>query len=212
MPKFVKDHQPFSGLVGAIVGALIIAAATLLTASGGSSGSGQGSGSSTTTTSSSTSTGTTKTQQPPTKPTFLSTLVEKGEAGGDQPQPGEIQLGGREMSNSVFYEKIEGESVAQSCKNEPYDCRATTYELKGKYSSLVGALGLIETESNGPQVHWQVRVDNRMERQGKIQAGGAIAIDIPLHHRNTLELRFILEGDFNSSTTTVVWGEAQLKP
>lgn len=116
------------------------------------------------------------------------------------------------MPNSVFFEQIEGESVAQSCKNELYNCRATTYELKGKYSSLIGTFGLIEPESLGAKAHWQVIVDNRMERQGKIQAGTTVPLDIPLRHRNTLELRVVLEGDFNSSTTAVVWGEAELKP
>jgi hypothetical protein len=211
--RFVREHGLFGGLIGAVLGALIIAAATLIASSNGSSRSGSShGGSSSSTTTSSTSTETTKTPLPPTKPVFLSTLVEQGEAGQDQARAGEIQLGGREMPDSVFYEKIEGESVAQSCKGEMYNCRATTYELKGRYSSLVGTFGLMETENYGPQAHWQVLVDNRMERQGKIQAGGTVALDIPLHHGNTLELRFVLEGDFNAPTTTVVWGDAQLEP
>jgi hypothetical protein len=116
------------------------------------------------------------------------------------------------MPNSVFYEKPERESVSQACKGEPFACRATTYELKGKYRSLVGTFGLIETESYDVQAHWQVLVNNRMERQGKIQAGTTIPLNIPLHNRNALELRVILEGAFNSATTTVVWGDAKLEP
>jgi hypothetical protein len=116
------------------------------------------------------------------------------------------------MSNSVFYEKPEHESVAPACKGEPFACRATTYELKGKYRTLVGTFGLIETGSYEAQAHWQVLVNDRMERQGKIQAGATVPLDVPLHNRNTLELRVILEGTFNASTTTVVWGDARLEP
>ncbi len=116
------------------------------------------------------------------------------------------------MPNSVFYEKPEHESVAQACKGEPSACRATSYELKGEYQSLTATFGLLETSSYGTQAHWQVLVNSRIERQGTIQAGATVPLNIPLHNRNTLELRVILEGTFDASTTTVVWGEAQLKP
>lgn len=116
------------------------------------------------------------------------------------------------MSNSVFYEKPEHESVAEACKGEPFNCRATTYELKGRYRSLVGTFGFIETDSYDVQAHWQVLVNHRMERQGKIQAGATVPLNVPLRNRNALELRVIFEGTFNSATTTVVWGEAQLEP
>jgi hypothetical protein len=117
------------------------------------------------------------------------------------------------MPNSVFYEKAgEHESSAQACKGEPFECRATSYELKGNYSSLAGAFGIVESQTYTPEAHWQVLVDGRMEKSGKAQSGTSVPLDVPLHHGNTLELRATLEGTYNSGTTSIVWGDAKVEP
>jgi hypothetical protein len=118
------------------------------------------------------------------------------------------------MPNSVFYEKVgERETAAQGCKSEPFACRGVSYELKGQYSILVGTFGIVADQaSTAAEVHWQVLVDGRVEKSGKLQAGATVSLNVPVRNGNLLELRATLEGSYDSGGVSIVWGDAKLQP
>ena len=147
------------------------------------------------------------------KPAFLSSLTPSA---GDQPTPGDIQLAGADFRHSIFYEDIAGGDVssAPACENVPseFDCRATSYDLGGRYRRFTASFGL--TQGGNPAFNaegrWEISVDDQVIKQGVAPANKApTPIDVPLGSGRVLVLRAAVH-EAVGDTSTVAWGDARI--
>ncbi len=153
---------------------------------------------------------TTSTSVQPVQPAYLSTLTSSG---GDSPTPGDVKLAGRDFRESIFFEKVGNtESSASFCDGSPFSCRATTYELGGKYSVFTASFGVIESGTYSPQGSWQIVIDGKVAVQNKIAANTIVPLSVSVAGGHTLELRATIEGLYEIGADSVVWGNARLSP
>jgi hypothetical protein len=149
----------------------------------------------------------------PAKPAFLSSLTPSA---GDQPGKGDIQLAGADFPHSIFYEDIAGDlSSAHACDSVPsgFDCRATSYDLGGRYRRLTASFGL--TQGGNPAFNaegrWEISVDDQVIKQGVEPANKTpTPIDVPLGSGHVLVLRAAVD-EAIGDTSTVAWGNARIR-
>ena len=159
----------------------------------------------------------TTTPPPPPKPpvttaspSYLSALMPTQ---GDTPSRGDIQLGGADFPNSIFYEDVaSAQSTASACQNSLADCRDTFYELGGRYKTFTASFGL--TQGGNPaftaQGNWAVSVGGQVIKQGTVPANSAPEpIDVSVSGGQVLELRTIVH-EAIGDTSTAVWGNAHI--
>jgi NPCBM/NEW2 domain len=139
---------------------------------------------------------------------YLSRLVPSG---GDTPMVGNARLDGHDYPNSLLYENVdEVPSIAASCDSQAF-CRATSYELGGRFTQFLATLG---TETGGSPaeqrgyLRWSVVVDGTPATEGTLTPRSALdSIDVPLAGADNLALRVIVEDGFAG---TIVWGNARV--
>jgi hypothetical protein len=149
---------------------------------------------------------TTKPQLQPS--TYLTTLHLKA---GDVPENGKVEVEGRELRKSIYWEKVGlHTSLSGRFCEANNECRAVTYDLDGKYNTFEaevgGTISLYPSQAyNG---HWWVVVD------GKVTQGTFALNRLPrtvlvsVSHAHTLELRLTAEGE--ETEPTLVWGDARV--
>jgi hypothetical protein len=190
---------------------LVIAALSLLAALSHMSGNG-GASKATTAGPTPTATTTNPVTDHPT-PTYLETLTPSE---GDRPERGEAQLDGRNFPHSIFYEEIGGISTASSGCQEEDNCRATFYQLGGRYLLFTADFGIFAhgTSAAGQIAtgEWRVAVDDKVESKGKVVANTTPeSISVPLRGGQVLELRITVEEPGIGESNTGVWGNARVK-
>lgn len=148
------------------------------------------------------------TPTPPSDGHYLKTLAVSS---GDAPTPGDIHLAGHNFADSVFYEKLgEAQSTAKWCAGEPYMCRATAYEIGGKYHSFTAVLGLTEISSSTPHAQWQVVVDGVVEKSNPVPVNTALPVNVSIAGGHLLELRVKVEEASIADSVTIIWGDAKV--
>jgi hypothetical protein len=191
-----------AGLLGVLIA--VIVGASVVVPGGGSSHSH--------TSSSPTSTTTSSHPEPTSELVYLGRLQPSG---GDIPAVGDAQLAGHDYPISLLYEDIGSTpSIAAACESQA-SCRATSYELGGRFTRFQATLGLLGTatggnsgESQGQVQHWSVVVDGSLVKLGDLTPNSAPdSIDVPLSGARNLELRMIAEPGLEG---TIVWGNARV--
>jgi hypothetical protein len=158
-------------------------------------------------------TGTTTNPTEHSTPTYVEALHPSE---GDRPERGETRLDGRDYSHSIFYEEIGGISTASSGCHEEDNCRATFYQLGGRYSLFTADFGIFAhgTSAAGQLAtgEWRVAVDGKVESKGKVVANTTPeSISVPLHGGQVLELRITVEEPGIAESNTGVWGNARVQ-
>lgn len=134
---------------------------------------------------------------------------------GDIPDVREVRLAGRTYPFSLLYEDIGSTpSVAASCESQT-SCRATSYELNGRFTRFQATVGRVGTatgassgESQGQVERWSVLLDGRMVKQGEVMPSSRPdSVDVPLSGALRLELRMIAEPEFEGN---IAWGDARV--
>ena len=191
------------GLLGAIaaVTALVGASASLVTTGGGSPHP----------TSTASTTGTTTSS----KPTELVYLGRLQPVVGDIPEVGDARLAGHSYPISLLYQDIGSiPSIAAACESQN-SCRATSYELSGRFTRFQATVGRVGTatgansgESQGQVERWSVVVDGITVKQGELMPySRPDSIDVPLSGALRLELWMIVEPEFEG---IIAWGDARV--
>jgi hypothetical protein len=148
------------------------------------------------------------------EPTELVYLGRLQPGRGDIPEVGDSRLAGHSYPISLLYQDIGSTpSIAAACESQT-SCRATSYELSGRFTRFQATVGRVGTvtgansgESQGQMERWSVVVDGRTVKQGELMPySRPDAIDVPLSGALQLELRMIAEPEFEG---TIVWGDAR---
>jgi len=152
-----------------------------------------------------------------TSPSELTELVYLGRLQpvvGDIPEVSDARLDGHNYPISLLYQDIGSTpSVAAACESQT-SCRATSYELTGRFTRFQATVGLVGTtagansgESQG-QERWSVVLDGRTAKQGEVVPySRPDSIDVPLSGALRLELRMVAEPEFEG---TIAWGDARV--
>jgi len=150
----------------------------------------------------------THTKPLPPPSTYLRKLPPKA---GDVPEHGGVQVGGRELLKSIYWEKVGLHTSSSGGFCGAYnECRAVTYDLGGKYNTFEAEVGgtVSEYPSQAYNGHWWVVVEGEVTQ-------GTFALNRPpqtvlvsVSHAHTLELRLTAEGE--ETEPTLVWGEARV--
>jgi hypothetical protein len=197
------SRNSISALLGVLLAVIAVAGVSVgvLVAVSGSSHPNTGVESRSTTTTVSTS---------PAPRAGLVYLSRLGASGGDTPMVGDARLDGHDYPNSLLYENVdEVPSIAASCESQS-SCRATSYELSGRFTQFLATLGTETRGSPAEQrgyVRWSVVVDGRPTEGILAPSSAPEAIDVPVGGTDSLELRVIVEDGF---VGTIVWGNARV--
>jgi hypothetical protein len=150
------------------------------------------------------------TSQP--RPVFLSSLTPSA---GDVPQRGDSQVKGADFPHSIFYENIQSDvSASSSCDSaDGADCRATSYDLGGKYRSFTAHFGIAQGANNAVTARgdWEISVDDQVVKQGTTTGNSAPEkIRVSFGSGRVLALRVVVH-EAIGDTTNVVWGDARVR-
>jgi NPCBM/NEW2 domain len=191
------------GLVGVI--AVVVIGIVQLTATGSDATKNPRAGGSTTTNPTPTTPTTTK---PPPPSTYLTTLHPKA---GDVPEDGEIEVGGRKLAESIYWEKVGlHTSLRGGFCEANNECRAVTYDLGGKHNTFEAEVGATVSlyPNQAYNGHWWVVVDGKVTQRTFALNRPPRTVLVSVSHAHTLELRITAEGE--ETEPTLVWGEARV--
>jgi NPCBM/NEW2 domain len=146
----------------------------------------------------------------PGAPAYLESLPSSG----DTPEPGYIESGGRAFRHSIFYDDVGSPATSSKCEMS-VNCRFTSYELGGHYSTFTASFGITTKSANPagltPSAHWHVSIDGHSLGEGEVNANIAPQpISLELNDGHVLELAVTVNEPGIAETINVLWGNARV--
>lgn len=150
----------------------------------------------------------TTTAPPPPEPVRRAYIFRLPMKGGEAPEHGEADVGGRAIPGSIFWEGVSTSEGPGFCETK-YECRSVTYELGGKYHRFTALVGGTTTDKETAYTgHWWVVLDGEVKQGAFALNRPPQAVDLSVSGVHVLELRITAEAQ--SQEPTLVWGAAQV--
>jgi NPCBM/NEW2 domain len=147
------------------------------------------------------------TPKPPAAPAYLEALQPKE---GEDPEPGEVQIGGSDLRSSIFWENVGDPDQDTGFCAGRFECRTVTYELGGRYRHFAAHVGGVTSEYKDDHydARWWVVLDGHVHQGSFNLNRPPVTVEVSVAGVQEMELRLVSEAESNEPT--LAWGNARV--